>query len=139
MKKKPARPVARKFKGLRVLSQVPAPEVEITPMLPVDSQARKEAPIASGVLDYFPLALAAVARLSRKGNEKHNPGEPMHHARNKGGSDVDCIVNHLIDRGTIDPDNGELHDVAAAWRALSNLEKAEEKRLGKGLPRAAKA
>jgi hypothetical protein len=31
-------------------------------------------------LDYFPDALAAVAQISYQGNQKHNPGEPLHWA-----------------------------------------------------------
>lgn len=103
------------------------------PVLPGDSAARKATPIASGVLDYFPLALAAVARHSKRSNEKHNPGEPMHWSRGKSDDHADCIIRHLIDRGTIDPDSGELHDVALAWRALAQLQIAEEKRLSRGV------
>jgi hypothetical protein len=109
-----------------------APEVQpVVQMLPTDSKERKAAPICSGVLDYFPLALAAIARMSRIGNDKHNPGAPLHWSRDKSSNHRDCIVNHLIDCGVVDPDTGELHDVALAWRALANLEIAEESRLGK--------
>jgi Domain of unknown function (DUF5664) len=96
--------------------------------LTTNSDARKEVPIATGVLDYFPLALAAVARLSKIGNDKHNPGEPLHWSRHKSTDHADCIMRHMIDRGTIDSD-GELHDVKVAWRALAQLQLAEEKRL----------
>ncbi len=48
------------------------------PVLPTDSDERKEIPIFSGVMNYFPLALAAVARHSKRGNDKHNPGQPLH-------------------------------------------------------------
>lgn len=91
---------------------------------------RKAEPVVTGVLDYFPLAIAAVARLSRIGNDKHNPGEPMHWARGKSNDHRDCIGRHLMACGTIDPETGELHDAAVAWRALANLQIAEEKRLG---------
>jgi hypothetical protein len=49
-----------------------APSEKPTNALPLGSAARKDIPLARGVLDYFPAALAAVAELSRKGNEKHN-------------------------------------------------------------------
>ena len=101
---------------------------EVKPALTTDSAARKEVPICTGVLDYFPLALAAVARLSKIGNDKHNPGEPLHWSRHKSTDHADCIMRHMIDRGTIDSD-GELHDVKVAWRALAQLQLAEEKRL----------
>lgn len=99
-------------------------------MLLTDSKKRKNTPICTGALDYFPLAIAAVARLSKWGNDKHNPGQEMHWAREKSTDQADCIARHLIDRGTIDPESGELHDVGLAWRALANLQLAEEKRLG---------
>jgi len=92
-----------------------------------NSDDRKNTPIFSGVLNYFPLALAAVAQLSKKGNDKHNPGQPLHWSRDKSTDHKDCIARHLIDAGTIDPDSEMLHDVGLAWRALANLETALEK------------
>ncbi len=65
--------------------------------LPTTSKARKQVPLVSGLLSYFPAALAGVANTSFKGNEKHNPGEPLHHARAKSTDHDDCIVRHLMD------------------------------------------
>ena len=87
---------------------------------------RKSQPLARGCLDYFPAALAAVSELSRIGNEKHNPGEDMHHARGKSSDHADCILRHLVDRGSIDPDSGLSHSVAVAWRALALLQEELE-------------
>lgn len=87
-----------------------------------DSKTRKETPIGTGVLDYFPRALAAVASLSKAGNDKHNPGQVLHWSKEKSTDHPDCIIRHFIDRGKIDPDSGLLHDVGLAWRALANLE-----------------
>lgn len=95
------------------------------PALPTDSAVRKGMPLARGCLDYFPAALAEVARLSKAGNDKHNPGEEMHHARGKSSDHADCIVRHLTERGTIDTD-GFFHDVKVAWRALANLQELLE-------------
>jgi len=80
------------------------------------------------VLDYFPAALAAVAELSRAGNDKHNPGEELHWARGKSMDHADCIIRHLVDRGKLDPEDGILHDVKVAWRALALLQEELEKR-----------
>ena len=91
-------------------------------VLPSDSKARKDMPIGSGVLDYFPRAMAAVAMLSKSGNDKHNPGQHLHWAKEKSTDHPDCIIRHFMDRGRIDPDSGYLHDVGLAWRALANLE-----------------
>ena len=98
-------------------------------VLPTDSAVRKEIPIFSGVLNYFPLAIAAVARVSKRGNDQHNPGQPMHWAREKSTDHADCILRHMIDRGTLDTD-GILHDAKVAWRALAQLQLAIEKMRG---------
>ena len=94
-------------------------------MLSTDKQTRKEQPVARGVLDYFPDAMAAVAHVSFVANEQHNPGEPMHWARGKSTDHADCIVRHLMDRGTID-DDGLRHSAKAAWRALALLQEEIE-------------
>jgi len=90
-------------------------------MLPSDKQARKDTPMARGLLDYFPDACAAVAHVSFVANEQHNPGEPMHWAKEKSTDHADCIVRHLVDRGTLD-DDGLRHSAKVAWRALALLQ-----------------
>lgn len=95
--------------------------------LPTDSAVRKNLPMATGVLDYFPAALAAVAELSKVGNDKHNPGQDLHWSRGKSMDHADTIMRHLAERGTIDTD-GLLHDVKVAWRALAMLQEELEKR-----------
>lgn len=90
--------------------------------LPTDSQARKDIPLATGVLDYFPDALAAVAEVSRAGNDKHNPGQPLHWARGKSMDQADCIARHLLERGGFDPETGQRHSAQLAWRALALLQ-----------------
>lgn len=89
--------------------------------LPTDKQSRKETPIASGVLDYFPDALAAVARVSYRGNQQHNPGQPLHWARGKSDDHADCLIRHFVERGTAD-DDGMPHSAKVAWRALALLQ-----------------
>jgi hypothetical protein len=97
--------------------------------LPTDAKLRKAVPVCTGVLDYFPDAIAAVAELSRIGNEQHNPGQPLHWAREKSTDHADCIVRHLMQRGTLDTD-GVRHAVKVAWRALAlaqtEIEKAQD-------------
>jgi hypothetical protein len=89
--------------------------------LTTEKQDRKERPIARGVLDYFPLAIAEVAKVSYVGNQQHNPGEEMHWSRGKSNDHADCIARHLIERGTIDTD-GLRHSAKIAWRALALLQ-----------------
>jgi hypothetical protein len=107
--------------------QAPTYEMKLDPMVltaPVcstDPVTRKQTPMARGLLDYFPDALAAVAHVSYVGNEQHNPGEPMHWAKEKSTDHADCIIRHLIDRGKDDVD-GLSHTAKAAWRALALLQ-----------------
>ena len=77
-----------------------------------DSQERKETPVFSGFFEYFPDAIKAVARHSFKSNEKHNPNEPLHWAKDKSDDHLDCLGRHLLE--------GEL--VAVAWRAMAALQ-----------------
>lgn len=86
---------------------------------------RKQTPVFSGVLRYFPRALKAVAQNSRIGNEQHNPGAPLHWDRSKSGDELDALTRHLLDAGTID-DDGVRHSTKICWRALANLEKELE-------------
>ncbi len=93
--------------------------------LPTSAAARKAVPIFSGVVRYFPRALAAVAELSRVGNEQHNPGKPLHWDRSKSTDELDALTRHLVEAGTVDTDNVR-HSTKVAWRALANLEKELE-------------
>jgi hypothetical protein len=93
--------------------------------LPSDAKARKALPIATGCLDYFPKALAAVAEVSRVGNEQHNPGKPLRWDRTKSTDEADCLMRHFLERGTMDKDRIR-HSAKVAWRALALLEKEIE-------------
>lgn len=94
-----------------------------------DPKVRKDTPITSGVLDYFPLALAGVARISKAGNDQHNPGQPLTWARGKSFDHADCIARHLIQRGTPDTD-GLSHTGKLAWRALALYQEELEAQAG---------
>ena len=69
----------------------------------------------------LPPALAEIARVSKAGNDQHNPGQPLHWAREKSGDHADCILRHLTERGTPD-DDGMRHSAKLAWRALALLQ-----------------
>lgn len=83
--------------------------------LPVDSAERKDYPIYTGCVRYFPAALAGVAKHSKEGNDKHNPGEPMHHSRGKSSDHADCIQRHHFDLGDL-----------LAWIERNQLEDHED-------------
>ncbi len=83
---------------------------------------RKASPVWSGVMNYFPRALMAISRVSKAGNEKHNPGQATHWAKDKSTDQPDCVARHMLTPYQLDPDTGERHLTHAAWRALAWLE-----------------
>lgn len=100
----------------------------MTPLFPEDSDERKTYPVYSGFLRYFPAAVAAVAHHSYLGNEKHNPGQPLHWDRAKSGDEQDALCRHLMESEVA----GYEHElVGMAWRAMADLQKYLE---SKGAP-----
>lgn len=97
------------------------------------SKQRKEFPVCTGAVDYAPDALAAVSHISYLGNEKHNEGQPLHHARGKSGDHADCDVRHQSTRFDIDPAYADdilapvFHLAEHAWRALLQLQEEMER------------
>ena len=87
-----------------------------------ESARRKATPVFSGFCRYFPLAMQEVSRLSKIGNDKHSPGEPLHWAKEKANDHGDCLLRHQLEFDEIDPDTGMYHAVAVAWRAMAQLE-----------------
>lgn len=92
----------------------------------VDSKVelRKNTPVFSGVIKYFPNALKAVARCSKVGNDQHHPDKHLHWDMNKSADEYDAMIRHLIDHqdNPVDDDN-VLHLTKVAWRALAGLER----------------
>lgn len=123
--------------GVQQTTQV-TPGVKLPMTLPTDSSARKEYPIYRGVMRYFPAALAGMARISKAGNDKHNPGQALHHDRAKSMDHGDCIIRHMMDvadlqaaleRGsTAVTKQDVLNEVSQlAWRALALSQELHEK------------
>jgi len=94
-----------------------------------DAKARKALPVFSGFVKYFPDAMLAVAELSRIGNDQHNPGQPLHWAKEKSTDEHDALMRHLIDAGTIDTD-GVRHSTKVAWRAMAALQREIDRERG---------
>lgn len=91
--------------------------------LPTEAQARKDVPIYSGVLKYFPDAIAYIAKISKSGNDQHNgKGSPLQWTRGISADHHDCIARHLIEVGTTDSVDGLKHSGKLAWRALAALQ-----------------
>jgi hypothetical protein len=126
-------------------SPVPPPDAaKRKRLIEGDSAHRKHYPMCTGLLDYAPDALAEIANVSFLGNEKHNPGEPMHHARGKSMDHADCMMRHLAERGGYDVivvngvEHKVRHSAALAWRAIMHLQEELEAEFGFALPRGAK-
>ncbi len=72
-------------------------------------------------------ALVEVARVSVYGNEKHNPGGPLHHARGKSMDHADCIARHTFDAAAGVLFDGPMrHRACRAWRAGALGQEAAE-------------
>lgn len=115
-------------------------------MISNDNLMRKEQPMAQGLLDYFPDALAAVSHVSVVGARQHDAYKPdgsIMWKKHLSTDHADCIIRHLADRGTNDKD-GLAHSAKVAWRALAllqiEIEAAERnKALGDAMAAADKA
>lgn len=96
------------------------------------SDERKAMPVYSGALMYFPDAIAAVSRVSKKSNAKHNgPDAPLGWSRGKSTDQMDAATRHIMEPNAADADSGEIELAHAAWRILAQLQLAEEARLRK--------
>ena len=102
--------------------------------LPEDDELRSQYPMADGLLDYFPNALAEIARHSKLAGDKHHPGDPLHWERGKSTDHRNKIMRHLIDSGKKDKD-GNRHSTGLAWRALALLQEELEAECGYPAPR----
>jgi hypothetical protein len=82
---------------------------------------RKQHPVFSGVMHYFPDAIMSVAHCSYVGNEQHNPGEKLNWSRHKSNDHMDAAARHMLQHEEID-DDGVPHLTKATWRLLAQLQ-----------------
>lgn len=86
-------------------------------IFPEDAQARKDIPVYSGFITYFPDAIVAVSKLSLVGGLQHGQTrETLHWDRSKSTDHKDALMRHLIEEDW----------TAVAWRALAQLQKSIE-------------
>lgn len=81
--------------------------------LPNAPEERKQIPIYSGVINYFPDAIVEVAKISYKGSKQHHPDKGVFWDKSKSSDELDALMRHMIE--------GEW--AAVAWRALANLQR----------------
>jgi hypothetical protein len=87
---------------------------------------RKDYPVWTGVINYFPDALMEVSRVSKIGNDQHHKGKPLHWDKSKSMDHLDALTRHLIQAKEDDID-GVSHLAKVAWRALAALQTKLEK------------
>lgn len=122
-------PLQAKVKALVKVHGTPKKAKKRAGLFPDTAEGRKAHPVFTGVLMYFPDAIAAVSHVSKLGNDQHNPGQPLHWAREKSTDQTDTATRHLMDHGVgnIKDTDGCYHLAKAAWRVLAELQLTIEK------------
>jgi len=93
---------------------------------------RKQMPVYTGVLKYFPTAILEVSKVSQQGNKQHHPNKELHWDKSKSKDHLDAGVRHIIDHSNhpIDED-GMPHLAKAAWRILAALQEYKDTHITK--------
>lgn len=111
--------------GGRPTKKVLTEDLEVVDPIEVVSKAqeRKNTPVYSGALVYFPDALKEVSKASLAGNIQHGNGDKLFWDKTKSSDNEDALVRHLIDhsKNPVD-DDGVLHLAKVAWRSLAALQ-----------------
>jgi hypothetical protein len=83
-----------------------------------------KAPVVAGCLRLFPLALAEVARISEKAQEKYPSYDNWQRVENGFERYTEALGRHLLAEGgqERDVESGMLHAGHSAWNALARLE-----------------
>lgn len=95
--------------------------------LPEDAAERKNYPIYTGFIRFFPFAIAHIANHSHKATQQHHPDSPCHWDKSKSADEEDACARHFIEQAHAENigDNDTLlkEATAKAWRAMANLER----------------
>lgn len=97
---------------------------------------RKALPVGDALL-YFPLVWLALAEVCRVANEQHNPGQPMHWAREKSTDQLNTALRHIFDdKLGLDKDPTDQCWMLAktVWRAAAALQLKMERYASEGKP-----
>jgi hypothetical protein len=96
-------------------------------LFPEDDAERQTYPIGTFICEFFPHALAELARFSHKQQQKHNPDGPIGWAKDKSVWSIDRVFRHameaqrLYNEGDIEAAGEEFKSLA--WRSLEGLER----------------
>ena len=103
--------------------------------LPTEDKARKRLKLWTFLMEYFPDAFLATVEVAVAGNEQHNPGQPLHWAREKSKDQMNTAFRHQWDygRGVKKDTDGQWHLAKAIWRLSAQLQlDIEEERRNNG-------
>lgn len=86
--------------------------------------SRKETPVYSGFMKYFPKAIREVSRVSYNATQQHHPTKEMHWDKGKSKDHLDSMIRHLLDVTDNNTEDGDKKEALAkvAWRAMAELE-----------------
>lgn len=92
--------------------------------LPTEYNERKKWQLWTFLTKYFPDAFLAVVDVAIKGNDQHNPGQPMHWAREKSADQMNTALRHMWDheQGETKDIDGAYHLAKAIWRLSAELQ-----------------
>lgn len=92
--------------------------------IPTEDKARKRLKLWTYLTKYFPDAFIAEAEVAIIGNEQHNPGEPLHWAREKSTDQMNTAFRHQLDyaAGVRRDTDGQHHLAKAVWRLKAELQ-----------------
>lgn len=109
------------------IAQLPVidrPENPAKPAVIDEKTFRKQRPVYSGFLCYFPDVPAEVAHISFAATQQHHPDKPMHWDRSKSTDHMDAALRHQADHAKglkLDTD-GKRHLAKAIWRLCAQLQ-----------------
>lgn len=89
------------------------PSRDPSKVFPDDDEERAKYKVATFICDFFPDAIAELARFSYEMQAKHCPDQPMCWAKDKSIGDGNQIIRHLMDKEYVN----------VAWRGLELLQR----------------
>lgn len=91
------------------------------------NEGRKDVPLFTGLVQYFPDALKHVAHCSEMANKQHNGEGSTHWDKSKSKQELDSMLRHLFDSIHEDVDSDGIYHLAkVAWRSLAELQRRVE-------------